>query len=162
MTRLRPLDEGGTNPSLGDDRDGFDFDQPVGTDKCRDTNERAGWRMLGPDVTAADFADDRDVLRLESHDEQAGLHDVAKRRTDRRQRERDVVEGLLGLRFEVASADNLASLVDPDLPRNVNRLAAGRADDVSPTKRRTQLRRIEELDVHVESLLTKVAALRRR
>ncbi len=104
--------------------------------------------MLGPGVATADFADDRDVLRLESHDEQAGLHDVTKGRSDGGQREFDVAKGLLGLSLEVAAADDFASFVDPDLSRNVNRFSAGRADDVRSTERRAQLRRIEEFNVH--------------
>ena len=95
-------------PSFGDDCDGFDFDQPIGTDQGRDADERAGWWMLGRDVTAADFADDRDVLRFESHDEEAGLHDVTKRRSGGGQREFDVVKRLLGLSFEVAAANDFA------------------------------------------------------
>lgn len=118
--------------------------------------------MLGRDVTAADFAEDRDVLWLESHDEEAGLHDVTKRRSDGGQCKRDVVERLLGLGVKVSAADDFAPLVDTDLPGNVNRLATRRADDVRPTKRRTQLWRVEKFDVHVGSLLRKVAALRRR
>ena len=43
--------------------------------------------VLGRDVAAADFTDEGDVFGAEAHDVQIRLHDIAKRRSGRRQRQ---------------------------------------------------------------------------
>ena len=48
--------------SLRKDSNGFDFDQPVCADECRDADQCAHGRMIARDKLAADFANDWNVL----------------------------------------------------------------------------------------------------
>ena len=101
------------------------------------------------DVAAAHFANDRELFRLEVNHIDASHDDIVPGCAGSREGEAQVFERLLGLKFEVAFADDLAAGIDGSLAGDVNGLPAGGGDDVSPAVGFAKGRRVQELVGHV-------------
>src|SRR5262249_14839057 len=106
-------------------------------------------RPSGVEIPAANLADDRHVVGLQTDHVEVRLHHVLEGRPHRSQRATDVLESLDRLRAQVAAADDLAAFVDADLPRDVDGLTRPRGNHVGPARRGAECRWVHELSRHV-------------
>src|SRR5882724_4142383 len=131
---------------LVDDRDAFDLDQAVVVVEASNLHERHG-RVVSAEVLAidrADLAPERLVLGLGEHVD-GELDDVLHLAGARHHDRLEVLADLAKLPDQIALADDVARLVDRDLPGDVHGLAALDFPSMGVTGRRWETRRIHGL-----------------